>query len=377
MERRTVSSVQFFSFSDAPESLKSEWSHAVNEVIQSGRFIGGPFVEKFENNWSTYLGVNYTIGVGNGFDALVLALRALDIKAGDFVAVPIHTFIATWLAVGAVGATPIGIDCDEFGLMDLDILESHKTKFKAVIPVHMHGQMVDMQRLMNWAETKGVKVIEDCAQAHGASKLGKKAGTWGDINAFSFYPTKNLGALGDAGAIVTDNPELAARVKSLSNYGSRPDSKYSYMYSGVNSRLDPIQAAILSINLKFLDEWNQTRIQIANRYSAAFKQLSLKILSSKKNSVYHHFVVLSENRDITRTLLLEKGIYTEIHYPESAEESYLGLTSSKDLKESKASQLALKTLSLPISPWITSDAVDYVIGKVTSDKILRSFFVGM
>ena len=200
--------IDFFSYKSAPADLKKEWQLAISEVIDSGQFIGGAAVSNFENEWSQYLGIGHAVGVGNGYDALVIALKALEIGAGDFVAVPSHTFIATWLAVDAVGATPIGIDCDASGLMDLDLLDKESVLFSAVIPVHMHGQMIDMQQLMNWARKNNTKVIEDCAQAHGASIHGKKSGTWGDIGAFSFYPTKNLGAIGDAGALVTDNDDL-------------------------------------------------------------------------------------------------------------------------------------------------------------------------
>ena len=176
--------VEFFSFKDAPESLRQEWRSAANEVFKSGYFIGGPFVEQFESEWAKYLAVRHAIGVGNGYDALVVGLKILGVGKGDLVAVPSHTFAATWLAVGAVGATPVGIDCDSSGLMDVDKLEANQLDFYAVIPVHMHGQMVDMPRLVKWAESKNVKVIEDCAQAHGAQINGKLAGTWGDFGAF-------------------------------------------------------------------------------------------------------------------------------------------------------------------------------------------------
>jgi dTDP-3-amino-3,4,6-trideoxy-alpha-D-glucose transaminase len=169
--------VDFFTFSSAPKELKLDWQEAISQVIESGQFIGGPSVNAFENEWSAYLRIDHTIGVGNGYDALVIALRALGVGPGDFVAVPAHTFIATWLAVAAVGAIPVGIDCDSNGLMDLNLLETESTIFSVVIAVHMHGQMVDMQRLTMWAKVQNVKVIEDCAQAHGAEIYGKKSGT--------------------------------------------------------------------------------------------------------------------------------------------------------------------------------------------------------
>ena len=292
---------------------------------------------------------------------------------GDLVAVPNHTFVATWLAVGAVGATPIGIDCDSSGLMDLNELEENQSNFSAVLPVHMHGQMVDMPRLVKWAALKNVKIIEDCAQAHGAQINGKLAGTWGHFGAFSFYPTKNLGALGDAGSLVTDDATLASNARSYVNYGSVPGNKYQYQFHGINSRLDPIQAALLSVNLKYLDLWNSRRREIASTYSNTFEKVGIRTLPIVRDSVFHHYIVLSENRDATRKLLEKVGIKTEIHYPETAELSFkkfnLSLTKQP---ETNASTLANKTLSIPISPWMSEADVLNVTKTLTSDEVLES-----
>ena len=244
--------IPFFSLTDIPAEIKAGWSNAINETISSGRFIGGNEVQNFESNFADYLDVKNVIGVGNGYDALVIALKALGIGNGDRVAVPAHTFMATWLAVAAVGAEPIGIDCDKNGLLDLNLLEDLSPRPNAVIPVHMHGAMVDMERLVTWANKFNVYIVEDCAQAHGAIQKGKKAGSWGDISAFSFYPTKNLGALGDAGAVVTSNSELAVKSRAYANYGSSVRNKYEYEQLGINSRLDSIQAGILNFNLSYL-----------------------------------------------------------------------------------------------------------------------------
>lgn len=372
---KKVNKVDFFSFKDAPDSLKEEWKAATREVIDSGQFIGGPYVSKFEEEWADYLRAKHAIGVGNGYDAIVVALKILGIGEGDFVAVPSHTFVATWLAVGAVGATPVGIDCSDSGLMDVDLLESSKFKFSAAIPVHMHGQMVDMPRLVAWAHTNGVKVIEDCAQAHGARIDGKLAGTWGDIGAFSFYPTKNLGALGDAGALVTNDEKLAKDARSYVNYGSVPGNKYEYQFNGINSRLDPIQAAILSINLKNLDIWNLRRTEIAKRYSDRFQELGIKTLKIERDSVFHHFVVESEDRTATRNLLDLMSIKTEIHYPECAEISYGKFKGNFVVGEiDNASKLSSKTLSLPISPWMPDKNIDFVINSLTKKEVLETFF---
>ena len=366
--------IDFFSFKDAPSELRHEWSDAVERVINSGQFIGGPSVTKFEIEWAEYLGISNAIGLGNGYDALFVALKVLNIGRGDIVAVPSHTFIATWLAVGATGATPIGIDCDSSGLMDISILENWKEEIAAVIPVHMHGQMVDMPRLMAWAKSRNVKVVEDCAQAHGAEILGRKAGTWGDLGAFSFYPTKNLGALGDGGALVTNDSTLADKVRSFANYGSFPQNKYSYQYQGINSRLDPIQAAVLSVNLKYLDSWNSSRIKLANHYFLGLKKLSVKPLPAMSESVFHHLVVLSDKRDESRKALSDAGISTEIHYPECAQLSFQKF-SKVDINGvcDAAKNLSNLSLSLPISPWLSFADVDYILGVISEESILRTF----
>lgn len=369
-----MNKVDFFSFKDAPDSLREEWNSATSEVIDSGQFIGGPFVNKFETEWANYLGIEHAIGVGNGYDAIVVALKILGIGVGDLVAVPSHTFVATWLAVGAVGATPVGIDCNTSGLMNVELLESSKTKFSAVIPVHMHGQMVDMPRLVTWANENSVRIIEDCAQAHGARIGGKLAGTWGDFGAFSFYPTKNLGALGDAGCIVTNDQKLASEARSYVNYGSVPGNKYEYQFNGINSRLDPVQAAILSVNLKYLDAWNARRNEIAKTYTESFREKGIKTLKIEIDSVFHHFIVESENRDETRMHLDLMGIKTEIHYPECAEKSYSKFSRSHISSEMpNASNLAKKTLSLPISQWMADTDVYRVLEAVIEVNTLRSF----
>ena len=366
--------IDFFSFDLAPKELKIEWQAAISDVLADGQFIGGPEVSKFENEWSQYLGIKHAIGVGNGYDALVIALKTLDIGSGDFVAVPSHTFIATWLAVAAVGAKPIGIDCDSNGLMDLDLLENEVGTFSAVIPVHMHGQMVNMQRLTTWAHERKIKVIEDCAQAHGAELYGKKSGTWGDIGAFSFYPTKNLGAIGDAGALVTANDALAERARSIANYGSVVNNKYEYQYLGINSRLDPIQAAILRVNLRYLDSWNQARKAVAKKYSNGLTELGINLFSTTPESVFHHYVAISENRTKTASLLKDQGILTEIHYPKSAENNYQIIKGVDGKRNSlKANELSRKTISLPISPWITDLEINYVLDQISLDSIRRSF----
>jgi dTDP-4-amino-4,6-dideoxygalactose transaminase len=227
--------IPFFSFSMLEEETKQLWLDSVAKLIGGGQFIGGPMLHTFEESWARYTGATFCAGVGNGYDALYLALKSLHVGPGSFVAVPAHTFIATWLAVDATGATVVGVDCDENGQISLDALEEVTNKIDAVIAVHMHGMMTNMNRLTEWCRENRVKLVEDCAQAHGAKQFGKHAGTFGDAGAFSFYPTKNLGALGDAGAVVSNSQIINSKVKSLSNYGSSLNNKYEYETSeGVN-----------------------------------------------------------------------------------------------------------------------------------------------
>jgi dTDP-4-amino-4,6-dideoxygalactose transaminase len=366
--------IDFFSFGYAPRSLKREWQKSVRTVLKSNEYVGGEIVRNFELEFSKYLNVEHVVGVGNGYDAIYTALKVLNLGKGDLVAVPNHTFIATWLAVDAVGAIPLGIDCDESGLMDLDVLESYSGKLSAVIPVHIHGQMLDMNRLTNWASRMGIKIVEDCAQAHGAEIMGKKAGTWGDFGAFSFYPTKNLGAVGDAGALVTNSLQLAEEARSFINYGTQSGQKYTYRSRGVNSRLDPIQAAVLSTNLNYLNDWNHKRKQIAAIYVSAFSKIGLEFFHVKDNSVFHHFIVFSFQRDLSRKLLKESGINTLVHYPELAAETYTKITNGKAQDFSpKTLRFASNGISLPISQWHKFSDINQVVETINRSRILRSF----
>jgi dTDP-4-amino-4,6-dideoxygalactose transaminase len=364
MEVRELMRIPYFSLTDLPSEIKAGWSNAVIDTISSGRFIGGREVQKFESNFANYLGIKNVIGVGNGYDALVIALKALGIGHGDRVVVPAHTFIATWLAVAAVGAEPVGIDCDEHGLLDLDLIERLNPHPDAIIPVHMHGAMVDMERLTTWAHKFGVYIIEDCAQAHGASQSGKKSGSWGDVSAFSFYPTKNLGALGDGGAVVTNNSELAEKLRAYANYGSSVKNKYEYEQLGINSRLDSIQSAILNFNLSHLESWNGRRNEIAKIYINALAD-KYKILHQNQKSVWHHFVILVERRDELQQHLANSGIGTEIHYPKVAGIQYQTLKNNLVTTNwENASRISASALSLPISPWLKNEEIKDVISAI-------------
>ena len=256
-------------------------------------------VEKFETNWAKYCGVPHCVGVGNGFDALVLALKALDIGHGDEVLVPAHTFFATWSAVSTVGAVPVPIDVfqDTFNI-DAERLElSITNKTKAIIAVHLYGQSADLEKIQNVCANNNLFLIEDAAQAHGVAYKNKKIGGHGDIVCWSFYPGKNLGAFGDGGAVTTNNQDLATKIRCLSNYGSKV--KYHHDLLGINSRLDPIQAAVLDVKLKYLDTWNKRRQTIASKYIKNFVDLPVvtPLTAEFSSHVWHLFVLQLENRD--------------------------------------------------------------------------------
>jgi len=353
--------VSFFSYTDAPTALRQEWVQSIARVIDSGRFVGGDLVLEFEKSWAEMLGVNFAVGVGNGLDGLVLALRALGVGPRDLVAVPSHTFIATWNAVKLVGATPVGVDVDQRGLIDLEKLES-LSNIKCVIPVHMHGAMVDMARLNLWAKKANVKVVEDASQSHLAKCDLGYSGTLSDVGVFSLYPTKNLGALGDAGVITTSNETIAASIRSNANYGASQSDKYLHNSFGVNSRLDSIQAATLLINLKYLKSWTKHRIMLAEIYLNNIKENDkVKFLHHEAgSSVWHHFPVICSQRTELSAYLLQHGITTEIHYPNLAAREYERITGETQEDYLVGEFLSDSILSLPISQWHDVDEIEYV-----------------
>lgn len=359
--------VPFFSFSNAPRKLKSQWKKSLNNVVNRGIFIQGPEVKNFELAWAEKLKVKYSIGVSNGQDGLILALRALGIGEGDYVAVPAHTFIAVHNAVLSVGAHPYSIDVDVNGLINIELLKNSEQKFKAIIVVHMHGQMVDMCEVSFWAKKLKIFVIEDCSQAHLAVQNQIYAGAWGDVGVFSLYPTKNLGAFGDAGIIVTNDRELAISIRQLSNYGSSPENKYKHNTFGLNHRLDEIQASVLNLNIKYLSSWNLRRKEIADFYLRNLNFELIKPLNSNlDNSVWHHFCVLIKTRDIFKQQLSEFGITTDIHYPYLAAKEVEGFTNSTKTSYPVAENIASKTLSLPLSPWHSDREIRFVVDKINS-----------
>lgn len=301
-------------------SIQHEVDRALKTVLSETAFIGGRnnrFVNSFESEYSEWLGVPHTIGVANGTDALEIILQAWGIGPGDEVIVPALTWFSTVEAVLTLGAKPIFTDIipgiNTMATDQLENLVSQNTK--AIIPVHLYGQMARMEEIMEFANRHSIKVLEDCAQSHGAERLGRKAGTWGHAAAFSFYPGKNLGAYGDAGAICTSDPELEEVCRQIANHGQK--KKHEHMRNGRNSRLDGIQAAILSLKLPLLDAWNQTRISIGNYYTEKLKNLpiTLPITDLHNKHVFHLYVIHHTQRDNMALHLKKNNIETALHYP--------------------------------------------------------------
>jgi len=349
-------------------SLAPELQAASTRVLESGWFVLGQEVEHFEAEFADYCQADHAIAVANGLDALHLILRAYDIGPGDEVIVPTNTYIATWLAVSYAGARPVPVEplLSTYNMDPAAIEAAITPRTRAIMPVHLYGQTARMAPIMALAERHGLKVIEDAAQSHGASQHGRRAGSLGHAAGFSFYPGKNLGALGDGGAITTSDPVLAHRLRRLRNYGSR--TKYQNDEKGFNSRLDELQAAFLRVKLRRLDDWNQRRRQIAERYLATLDGLGLILPHVEPGNVtcWHLFVVRCVRRDELHTALLEAGVQTAIHYPipPHLQPAYadLGHTEgSFPLSEC----LHREVLSLPMGPTLSDDEVAEVIAAIT------------
>lgn len=348
--------------------LKNELDLAYQRVLSSGNYILGKETELFEQEFAEFCGVSDCIGVANGLDALQLILRAYDIGPGDEVIVPANTYIATWLAITHAGATPVPVEPDPltFNIDPSRIQNAITPKTKALLPVHLYGQPASMDPIYRLAQKYDLKVIEDSAQAHGASYLGKKAGALGDAAGFSFYPGKNLGAFGDAGAVTTNNPEIAEKIRVLRNYGSR--IKYHNETIGFNSRLDPLQAAFLRIKLKYLDEWNARRLEIANLYIQNLSDIPdmiLPVINSQSISAWHLFVIRHPNRDALKLFLDNSGVGTLIHYPipPHLSQAYQNQKFSKN-QFPITEKIAQSVLSLPIGPHLSFQDVEKVIEKM-------------
>lgn len=359
--------VPFVSFLPMEQELKSDIENAFERVFRNSWYIEGKEDEAFEKAFAEYCGVDYCVGCGNGLDALVLALKAIGVREGDEVIVPSNTYIATALAVTYVGATPIFVEPDiNTFLIDPALIEEKITaKTKAIMPVHLYGQACDMDAIMAIAKKQNLFVVEDCAQAHGATYKGKKVGSFGDAAGFSFYPGKNLGALGDAGAVVTNNKELADKVRALGNYGS--DYKYHHIYKGNNSRLDEMQAAFLSAKLPHLDRMNGERRRIADMYTSGIKnpKVITPIVKEDCIPVWHVYGIRCKERDALEKYLNDKGIGTNKHYPipMHLQECY------KDLELCKgalpiAEEISETELSLPLYYGMTDEEIWFVVDTI-------------
>ena len=357
-------SVPFLELGEAYREVQAELEPAILISLRSGWYIGGQDVEDFEKEYASFTEARYCVGVANGLDALHLALVAMGIGAGDEVIVPTNTFVATWLAVSQSEAIPVPVEPVEFTYnLDPGKVEAAITpRTKAILPVHLYGQPADLDPILALARKHGLRVLEDAAQAHGARYKGKRIGGHGDVVAWSFYPGKNLGALGDAGAITTNDPELADRVRVLRNYGSRV--KYVNEVKGWNSRLDPVQAVVLRVKLRYLDEWNARRTAIAARYTAelAGTGLVLPTVPEWADPIWHQYVVQYAERDILQKDLKEAGIGTQIHYPipPHLQMAYRDAGYSRG-RFPIAESMANRLLSLPMGPQLDVASVTAVI----------------
>ena len=364
MENRTI---PYSSFVPFEYEIKDELCDAFFRVLNNSWYICGNEKKRFEESFSSYCGVKYCVGVANGLDALTIALKVLDIGYGDEVIVPSNTFIATALAVSRVGATPVLVEPDiNTYNIDPNLVEKAITeRTKAIIPVHLYGQACDMDRIIQVAKEHTLKIVEDCAQAHGATYKGRNVGTFGDLACFSFYPGKNLGALGDAGAVVTNSKELSDAVRTYADYGS--DYKYHHIVKGFNSRLDELQAAFLTVKLPFLDRINAERKRIAKLYQEGIHNSNIikPYVNTDCNPVWHIYAIRCKERDSLEKYLQRKGIQTNKHYPIPIhkQKSYLDL----EIPEGGlpvAEEISATELSVPMFYGLKDEEILYIIDSI-------------
>ena len=370
--------IPFLDLQSINVQYRAELIEACTRVIDSGWYIGGNELSQFEENFAAYCGTQYCVGVANGLDALILTLRAWielgRLKAGDEIVVPANTYIASILAISANHLTPVLVEPDTYTCnIDPKKIEAAITsKTRAILPVHLYGQIADMPAIMNMAEKYNLLVLEDSAQAHGASITGKKVGNWGHASGFSFYPGKNLGALGDAGAITTNDAELAQMLKALRNYGSH--EKYKNLVQGVNSRLDEIQAAMLNVKLKYLDQEIQHRRYIANLYLNGIKNPLVQLPLTNTNAevyeqhVWHLFVVRTQHREALQKHLTNHGIQTLIHYPIPPHQQQ-AYQEWNNLSYPLTEAMHKEVLSLPIGPTLAGQDAEKIIALVNDWSI--------
>jgi len=363
--------IKFLDLQKNNNRYADELKAACSRVIDSGWFILGEELNQFEENFSAYCGVKYCIGVASGLDALTLTLRAWKelgyLVDNDEVLVQANTYIASVLAISEAGLKPVLIEPDPVTLnLDPDTVRNHITdKTKVILPVHLYGLMSPMDELIEIANNHELLVLEDCAQAHGASLSGKRAGSWGHAAGFSFYPAKNLGALGDAGAITTNNDELAGILKKIRNYGS--SKKYIYEVKGVNSRLDEMQAAMLNVKLKYLDEEIEARRRVARYYrdNISNKKIKLQEWLDTDSHVFHLFTIQTEKRDFLARYLEENGVQCQMHYPISInhQDAYSEL---KDLLLTRTEKINSNILSLPMNAFLSDSDLETVVKHVNN-----------
>lgn len=362
--------INFNQLDRAYNKYKEEYNQAIFEVLESGWYILGQKLDEFQKEFSDFIGSKYCVGVNSGLDALVLAFRALGITNGDEVIVPANTYIASVLGITENGATPIFVEPDEYNNIDVNTIENKITeKTKAILVVHLYGQAANMEEIKYLADKYNLFLVEDCAQSHGAKFNDTITGNWGDIGCFSFYPTKNIGAFGDAGAIVTNNNDLYKKINMLRNYGS--EKKYHNEILGINSRLDEIQAALLSVKLKHYKELRKERQSIAEFYLKNIKNelIELPKIRNGAEHVWHVFVIKLKDRDKLKKYLLEKNIGTGIHYPipPHLSKAYAYLNYKKgDFPITELN--ANKSLSLPLYEGMTKAEIQYIVDIINKFK---------
>ena len=362
------STVPFLDLRAAYLELSAEIDAAIARVADSGRYLLGAELEAFEDEYARYVGAKHCVGVGSGLDALRIALLAMEIGGGDEVIVPSNTFIATWLAVTQAGATLVPVEPDErtYTLDPSRIEEAITPRTRAILPVHLYGQAADLNPILEIARHRGLRVLEDAAQAHGARYRGRRIGSHGDAVTWSFYPAKNLGAFGDGGAITTNDDRIADAARMLRNYGSRV--KYVNDAPGYNSRLDELQAAVLRVKLPRLDEWNSRRERLAKRYDRALRDLPLQVPMEPvwSHACWHLYVVRSSNREALQSTLRAGGVDTLIHYPipPYRQRAYASLRFVADAFP-VASAIHREVVSLPIGPHLSDTQQSHVIDELT------------
>ena len=370
---RVMHRIPFFSLDRQHQPISSEIKKAIDGVIKSGRLIRDQQVKSFEEEFAAYQKMKYCVSVGNGHDAILISLKALGIGRGDEVIVPSHTCHATWLAVMNSGAKPVAVEVDPSTYnMDPFLIEnSISKKTKAILPVHLYGHPCAMDKILSKAKENKLFIVEDNAQAHGAMFKNKLTGSWGHCNATSFYPTKNLGALGDGGAILTNDKKAFQFARAFSNYGSEKKDAHSFL--GINSRLDELQASVLRVKLKRLDRWNRERRKNAMRYFNSFKNIEDIQLPPKESKtekpVFHQFVIQTNHRDKLKKYLEQRGIETAIHYPTPIhlQKTYAQLGYRKGSLPI-AEKLSKTVLSLPIFPGLKESEIEIII------TTIRNFF---